>query len=139
MKTNHYLVLAVLSLTIPTAAVWAQAPHPDPVASSFYPPMLIMEHQRALDLTAEQRETIKAELQRSESEFKALEWDLHEAMDGFIEIIRQDVVDEDAAVAQLDKVLAVEAGIKVNRLRLDVRLKNILTADQRRLLDEIRG
>ena len=56
-----------------------------------------------------------------------------------IALTRQPHVDEQQAVAQLEKVLAVEREIKRGQVAFMIRLKNKLTPEQQAKLEDIRS
>jgi Spy/CpxP family protein refolding chaperone len=120
----------------------AQPPGPEgqrnPIEQAFYPPELIASHQQALGLTDEQRDFIRGEMQAAQAQFTGLEWDLKAEMGALVDIIARSPVDEERALAQLDRVMAVESQIKKMRLQLDIRIKNTLDPEQCRQLDELR-
>ena len=54
-------------------------------------------------------------------------------------LVKQPHVDEQQAVAQLEKVLAVEREIKRGQVAFLIRLKNKLTPEQQAKLEDIRS
>lgn len=115
----------------------AQQP-PDPLAEQFFPPELVMQNQQALGLSEEQKNVLKAELQQAQARFNELQWQLQSEVETLADLGRQDRVDEPRVLAQLDKILNVERGIKRAQVTLIVRIKNTLTVEQQSRLREIR-
>jgi len=111
----------------------------DPIAEHVLPPELIMQHQKAIGLTEAQKNAVIAEIKRVQARMVDLQWDLQKASERLVELLRQDRADEQAVIAQLDAVLAAEREIKHLHLTLAVRLKNILTPAQQRMLRDLRG
>jgi Spy/CpxP family protein refolding chaperone len=103
-----------------------------------FPPELVMQNQQAIGLSEEQRDAIKAEIQRARTLFTDLEWDLQNEMEAFNSLISQDKVNEEKALAVLEKVLTHETKIKKTHLTLAIRIKNLLSAEQQAQLREIR-
>ena len=53
-------------------------------------------------------------------------------------LLKVDPIDEQAVIVQLDRVLALERDVKRAQVTLLVRMKNILTPEQRSRLRELR-
>ncbi len=105
--------------------------HPrDPLGDSMFPPELIMQHQRELALTDEQKAFMRGEINRTSSRFNELQWQLEDSMEALGATMKSDTVDEQAALAELDKVLENERQIKRLHMELAIRLKNKLTPEQ---------
>ena len=97
-----------------------------------------MQNQKALNLTTEQQTAIREEMQKTMAKFTDLQWQQSaesEALDG---LLKQERVDEKLAVAQLDKLLAIESEVKRLHFGTMVRMKNILTTDQKTQLRELK-
>jgi Spy/CpxP family protein refolding chaperone len=116
-----------------------QPPPPqDPFGDSLFPPDLIMSHQRELALTDEQKTFMRAEIQRTTTRFNELQWQLQDAMETLHDTMKANAVNEQLALAQLDKVLESEREIKRTHMELAIRLKNKLTPDQQVKLQSLR-
>src|SRR6267142_7186458 len=89
-------------------------PHPpmDPLGDAMFPPDMIMQHARELDLTQEQKTFMRSEIQKTSTRFNELQWQLQDAMEALHEIMKANSVNEQQALAQLDKVLDAEREIK---------------------------
>src|ERR1044072_9535475 len=103
---------------------------PDPLAHLMFPPDMIMGHARQLNLTDEQKAYMRAEIQKATTMFQALQWKLQDQADLLHETMKSASVNEQQALAQLDKVLELEREIKRLHIGLAVRLKNRLTPEQ---------
>ena len=111
---------------------------PNPVTRNLFPPDLIMRHQKAIGLTGEQKASMRAEILRTQTRFTELQWELQDAVESLGLLLKQDTVDEQGVLAQLDEVLAAEREVKRNQIQLMVRIKNKLTPEQQAQLREIR-
>ncbi len=104
-----------------------------------FPPDLIMQLQRRLELTTEQATTIR-ELTRS---FQAgsleLQWELEDRSQRFAELVGAEVNDIEATMEQFDRVLETEAQIKKEHIRLLIDLRGVLTSTQRQMLTALSG
>ena len=113
-------------------------PNPDPLAHLMFPPDMIMSHARQLNLTDEQRTFMRSEIQKTTASFQDLQWKLQDQMELLQETMKSASVNEQQALAQLDKVLDIEREIKRLHIGLAVRLKNRLTPEQQEQLHQIR-
>ncbi|HJP92012.1 MAG TPA: hypothetical protein VJ875_08670 [Pyrinomonadaceae bacterium] len=109
-------------------------PNPDPLAHLMFPPDMIMNHARQLNLTDEQKAYMRGEIQRTTASFQDLQWKLQDQMELLQETMKSSSVNEQQALAQLDKVLDIEREIKRLHIGLAVRLKNRLTPEQQEQL-----
>src|SRR6266498_3347797 len=116
------LIGAILSVVAASAALVSAQPQPsqvstspqqtrpprepqDPLADAMFPPDMIMQHQRELGLTDEQKTFMRGEIQRTTTRFNELEWQLQDAMEALHETMKSSAVNEQLALSQLDKVL----------------------------------
>jgi Spy/CpxP family protein refolding chaperone len=102
----------------------------DPLGDVMFPPELIMQHTHELDLTQEQKAFMRAEIQKSTARFNELQWQVQDAMEALHETMKGNSVNEQQALAQLDKVLDAEREIKHLHFSLAISIKNKLTPDQ---------
>jgi len=116
-------------------------PHPpdDPLGDAMFPPDMIMQHQRELALTDEQKTFMRGEIQRTTTRFNELQWQLQDAMEALHEAMKGNQVNEQLALAQLNKVLDAEREIKTLHMGMAIRIKNKLTPDQQMKLQSMRG
>ena len=129
---------ALLLFALP---LFAQQPQPqpeDPLARYLVPPDLIMAHSQELNLLEKQRAAIKAEVQKAQSKFIDLQWDMKEETEKRVRFLQQTPADETKILEQADKVMSMEREIKKTQLSLLIRIRNTLTAEQMAKLDEIR-
>lgn len=113
-------------------------PNPDPLAHLMFPPEMILGHARELNLTDEQKAFMRAEVQKATSTFQELQWKLQDQAETLHETMKSTSVNEQQALAQLDKVLDIEREIKRLHIGLAVRLKNRLTPEQQEQLHKMR-
>ena len=137
MKTRALCICAILLFA--AGAVRAQQPDQDPIGQSFFAPELVIQHQEAIGLSAEQRDYLKAEIRQAQLKFTELQWKLQDEMEKLILQVKQPRVDEQQVLTQLEKVLAAEREIKKEQVTLLVRIKNKLTPEQQGKLAELRS
>jgi Spy/CpxP family protein refolding chaperone len=111
------------------------APAGTEVESHLYSAELVLDHQTAIGLTDAQRAAIRAELQRSQSALVDAEIELRAHREALAGIVAAPRVDEERAMEAAARVADDERAIKLDHLRLLVRIKNHLTQDQQRILD----
>ena len=124
----------------PKPARQPQPPHPpmDPLGDVMFPPEMVMQHQRELGLTDEQKTFMRGEINRTTTRFNELQWQLQDALEALHETMKANPVNEQLALSQLDKVLDGEREIKRAHMELAIRIKNKLTPDQQMKLHSMR-
>ena len=108
----------------------------DPLGQSLFPPELVMMNQQMIGLTDEQKSYLRTEIRDAQIKFTDLQWKLQDEGEKMFSLVRQPHVDEQQALAQLEKVLSVEREVKRAQIALLVRIKNKLTPEQQSKLDE---
>ncbi|HEX3552470.1 MAG TPA: periplasmic heavy metal sensor [Thermoanaerobaculia bacterium] len=129
-----FLLLAFLA----AAAAWAEPAGDDPLGKYLFPPDLVMKYSQDLGLDERQRTAVKENVQKAQTKFVDLQWELQEATQKMIHLLQARPVDEAAALAAADKVLGLERDIKRTQLSLLIRLKNLLSEPQQAKLTELR-
>ena len=143
MKSKIGLALILLAGMALTVAYAQGPPHPpqpppDPLAQFIFPPELVMQHQREIGLTNEQKTFLRGEIQRVTTRFNELQWQLQDSMEGLQGILKEGSVNEQQALAQLEKILDTEREIKRLHMELAIRIKNKLTPEQQARLQEFK-
>jgi Spy/CpxP family protein refolding chaperone len=113
------------------------APRGDPFMESFFPPELIMHHQRAINLSDDQRKRLIDIVQKSQPQFTEAQWQLEAEQGSLNALMKAERADEKQILAQLDKVLKLESDMKRGQLMMLVRLKNELSTEQQTKLREM--
>lgn len=108
------------------------------IESRLYPAELVMDHQRAIDLTPAQRDAITKEVDTSQAELVRLQWELQAEKEKLVTLLDDTKVNEGAVVRAATELMTRENKIKSAHLALLVRIKNILTASQQKKLHEER-
>jgi Spy/CpxP family protein refolding chaperone len=124
------MVLALALALLPTASLRAQKPSDDPLASLLFPPELVMQHQADIGLTPDQRTTITKAIADLQARAIDLQWRMQEATQALATLLGKPVVDQTAALTQMDTVLNLEREVKRAQLTLLIRIKNTLTSEQ---------
>ena len=110
----------------------------DPLGDVMFPPEMVMQHQRELALTDDQKTFMRGEINRTTTRFNELQWQLQDAMEALHETMKANSVNEQLALSQLDKILDAEREIKRAHMELAIRIKNKLTPDQQMKLHSMR-
>jgi len=131
-------MIGLFLVLLSPAAARAQQPDQDPIGQSFFAPELVMQHQETIGLSPEQKDTFKNDIRQAQLKFTELQWKLQDEMEKLVSLVKQPHVDEQQALAQLDKVLAAEREVKKEQVKLLVRIKNNLTPEQQAKLAELR-
>jgi Spy/CpxP family protein refolding chaperone len=116
-----------------------QPPQPDPIGENLFPPELVMQYQQAIGLSEEQRDLIKAEIQKAQARFTDLQWQLQSEVETMASLLKAPRADEQQTLAQLDKILGLERELKRAQFTLVVRIKNILSPEQQARLRELKN
>ncbi len=148
------ILLSILILATGLAPALAQQPTPAPhaqprhhgspdahdvIARHFFPPELIMAHQRDIGLAEDQREAIKSAVDEAHATVHDLKWDLQPETQVLADLVAAESLDEAAILAQAERVMDMEKRIKLIHMSLVIKIKNLLTAEQRATLRELRG
>lgn len=108
------------------------------MGGNFFPIELVMRNQQAIGLTAEQQETIRNAMQKTSPRFGELQWQLSAEEESLSALAKEQKVDADKVLAQLDKVLVIENEMKRLQLGLMLAIKNALTPEQQAKLAEMK-
>jgi Spy/CpxP family protein refolding chaperone len=135
---NKLLAAMLFALVCPAVAAQPPGAH-DPIAEQVFPPELVMENQQAIGLTDAQRGSIRNEVRQAQRKLTDLQWQLQDEVEKLVALLKPAAPDEARALAQLDRVLAVERDIKREHMTLMIRLKDGLTGEQQAKLRELRG
>jgi Spy/CpxP family protein refolding chaperone len=134
MKIRAVLLLFALTLL----PAFAETPGEDPLASHVFPPDLVMAHQEEIGLTDRQREAIKGEIQKVQSRFLDLQFQMQKEMQKLVSLLDGRPADESKTLAQAETLMNLETETKKMHLAMLVRIKNLLTDDQQAKLTRLR-
>lgn len=130
------LLLVFFIALVPTTH--AQQPGPDPIAENLFAPELVMRHAADIGLDERQRTALKEGLQKAQSRFVDMQFDLQGDSERMVKLLQARPVDEAAVLAQADRIMSLEREIKKTHLSLLVRIKNLLTPAQQDKLGALR-
>jgi Spy/CpxP family protein refolding chaperone len=110
----------------------------DQLERDLYPPELIMRSQGSVGLTEEQRKAIRENMQQCMTKFTDLQWQAGAQADVVSGLLKGERIDEAKVLAEVDKLVDMENQIKRLRLAALIKIKNLLTPEQQKKLDEVR-
>jgi Spy/CpxP family protein refolding chaperone len=126
------LLSVVLAGTLP-----ADPPAGEDVFGRYlFPPDKVMAHAGELGLDEAQRKAIRGEVQKAQTKFLDLQFDLQAESEKMVNLLQEKPVDEGRVLAEVDRVLAIEREIKKTQISLLIRIKNQLTSAQQAKLSE---
>ena len=132
------VTLGLLLSARPAAAQAAPKQEEDPFASVLFPPELIMQHARAINLDDRQRAAITKLIEQLQARAVGLQWQLAEQAQALKQTLSKTLVDQDRALDQMNRVLEIEKAIKKAHLEMLIQIKNVLRADQQAQLTRLR-
>ncbi|HEX4599845.1 MAG TPA: periplasmic heavy metal sensor [Gemmatimonadales bacterium] len=146
MTRTPLLTLSIALLTA-LAAPAQQGPQPpgsplkaeDALGRFVFPPELVMQHARDIGLKPEQRTAITHAISELQSKVLDLQWQMQDEVQRLTEFLNKPAVDQAAALAQIDKVLAVERDVKRAHMSALIQIKNTLTPEQQAKLAQARA
>jgi len=106
------------------------------IMMGLYPPDIIMKHQQRLGITDSQRKNISRAVQRFQSEVAELQWTMQNDQQQLHQFFSGYVIETDKALAQAERVLALESQFKLAHFKLLIAIKNELTEDQIDMVDQ---
>jgi Spy/CpxP family protein refolding chaperone len=101
-------------------------------------PELVLPNVEKLDLNDNQVQAIEANIDATKEQLSQAQETLKTEMGKLEQLLKAESGNEEAILAQLNKVLQTEQQIKSLHFSMLVRIRNQLTADQRGSLEEIR-
>ncbi len=135
------LLLTALALSLAASAAVGQNMKPNGdnrelLRMGLYPPDILMRNQEDIGITGEQRKTIANLVREFQGEITELQWDMPSEQQKLRSMLRQDTVDSAAALEQVEKVLGMETQFKIAHFELLIAIKNELTPEQIKGIDE---
>ena len=132
------IAILLLSCVVLVGATESPSGKDDPIGRNLFPPELVMGNQQLIGLTEAQRNTMKKEIEKAQSKFLDLQFQMQPESEKLIQLLQARPVEESRVLAQADAVMRLETETKKTHLALLIRIKNMLTAEQQAKLAEIR-
>jgi Spy/CpxP family protein refolding chaperone len=106
-------------------------------AKAVFAPDLVIRHQGEIGLTEDQKQSLIAELQGTQSDLVPLKLEMSELGEVLSRLLVATTVEEAQALDAAARVMRLETEIKLVHLRLVIRVKNLLTVEQQKMLRQI--
>ncbi len=110
----------------------------DPIEQRVFPPDLIMRHAEEISLTRDQRDRIVADVTTLQHRAEAIAPQVERARAQMVADLDAEPADEARVLVALDQVLAAEREVKRLHIATLVRIRNLLTSNQRLRLAGLR-
>jgi hypothetical protein len=127
-----------LGILLAGHCLWAQQPPGDMLADQLFPPELLVHFHSEIGLDAKQTESIVAGIQEFHAQSEAKQKQLHQEAAKLAGLLKVERVENDAALAQFDKILNLEREIRRAHMAFVIGLKNKLSLEQQKKLQEIK-
>lgn len=144
MKRLHLLLtVLLLGLSMLAAPQHAHAQDDEPlgargrIAQQLWGPRQLLKHQDELKLTDVQKKAIRKIVKDAQGRLVDLRFDLDTEVNNLEKILAQPKIDEAAALAASQRVMALEAEIKQVTLKSFIQMKNLLTPEQQKTMLEV--
>ena len=114
----------------------ALAAHPssaadaDPFGGRLLPIELVMAFKKQIDFTADQNKQMGALVVELQQNVAGKQWEMQTTFVDLLEVLDQNPIDEQRALDLAKHAIDVENQIKVEQLRMLIRLRSILTDSQ---------
>lgn len=138
MIRKRSITVLTLAILATTGVVTGQEAAEDPIAGLLFPPELIMRHQAEIELSEAAGAAIRSEVTTAQHDLVDLQWRLQSEVHRLVELLEPQKADEEAILAQADRVMELERAIKSRHLAMLVRIRNMLGEDQRARLRSLR-
>ena len=97
-------------------------------------PSAIMHNQERLNLSRKQSEAIKKEMRKFQSEIVDVQWDMNAATAALRKALSKEQLDTEDALKKVDAVLSAENKLKKMHLSMLIRIRNVLSTEQVKML-----
>ncbi len=131
ISKSHLLCIALFSVC--PGLLIADDPAGDPLHEHLFPPNLLMQHRVEIGLTHQQVETIRARVEEVGPKMQQRQTRINDAMGKLAQLLAVEKVDEEAALKQLDEVLAIEKELKHMHFRVMIQIRNELNTEQQKI------
>lgn len=122
--------IAIVTMALTLAAVPAGAADADPFGGRLLPIELVMAFRKQIDLTAEQNKRMGALVVDLQQNVAGKQWEMQSTFTDLLDALDQNPIEEQHALDLAKHAIDVENQIKVEQLRMLIRLRNILTDSQ---------
>jgi Spy/CpxP family protein refolding chaperone len=122
--------IAMIALLAALAALPASAAEADPFGGRLLPIELVMAFKKQIDFTADQNRKMGALVVELQQNVAGKQWEMQTTFVDLLEALDQNPIEEQRALDLAKHAIDVENQIKVEQLRMLIRLRSILTDSQ---------
>ena len=122
--------IAMVALVASLGALPAGAADPDPFGGRLLPIELVMAFKKQIDFTADQNKKMGELVVDLQQNVAGKQWEMQTTFADLLEALDQNPIDEQHALDLAKHAIDVENQIKVEQLRMLIRLRSILTDSQ---------
>jgi Spy/CpxP family protein refolding chaperone len=137
-NSRKWLMVAFICCIAVAPSFAQEPPKKDLLQEFFFPPELVMKYQHEVQLKNEQKESIISSVEETQKKFNRLQWNMKNEVTILEKLLAENSINEAKVLEQLDKVLDQERQIKKTQISLMVRIKNVLTDEQKAKLTALR-
>ena len=134
MVVARFLVTAMLVVGTCFSSVAAQAQQKpqkeDPFDGRLLPVELVMQHRKEIGLSSEQSKRIGELVVAVQRAVAEKQWQMQSAYFELLEVLDEPQIDEERALALTRRAVDTENEIKLEQVRLLIRLRNLLEPEQ---------
>ena len=116
----------------------AKTPGAGDFSQHLYPPELIMQNQGRLRITEPQREAILQEIYKVQATAAQVQWRVSDESEKLNQLLERENVQESEVLAQAERMMTWEIAVKRAQLTMLIRIRNLLTAEQKAMLQQLR-
>ena len=133
---NKFVLSAVVAVSLLVQSLVAFAAEKDPFNGKLLPVELVMSFRKEIDLTSEQNKAIGKMIVEVQKSIAERQWQMQSSYFELMEQLDEVEVDEEAALALAKQAVDTENEIKLEQMRLLIRLRNLLEPQQIAFLRE---
>ena len=137
MKNKLLSVVFVVIIFAQSTSFAVDKKGQDFIRGKLFLPEVILQNQKKLGLTDEQKKQIKNQIKDTQDRVNDLQWELQYFSEELTSVIEKYTVDEEKALASMGKMLETENQIKMHHMKLLIRMKRVLEKEQIELLRKI--
>lgn len=109
----------------------------NPFSQHLYPPELIMQNQSRLRITEAQRNAILQEIYKVQATAAQVQWRVAEESEKLNQLLERDAAEAEV-ISQAERMMTWEIAVKRAQLSMLIRVRNLLTPEQRGMLRDLR-
>jgi Spy/CpxP family protein refolding chaperone len=110
----------------------------DPLAQHLFPPELVLQYQEEIGLTDKQRTAVMSEIEQLQTIGSEAPGKSVAHRDRLVELLKKEQVDEEAVLTALESLQTDDAKRARKQVNCLLHIKNLLTPDQQKKLNEFK-